>query len=112
MLHVEDRFFQMQGGTIIVREAVERYVPWLVTFLPDDQDTAYYPGFTISTADSEVPHGPTFEAVAAWAFKQPWVSSWETPEAVHTPPPEGAESLDVPADEWADLQHTAFEHNV
>jgi hypothetical protein len=113
-MNTEDKYFQHPNGTIIVRPGDAPY-PWLVTWLPDDQTSGDYPGFTMSSTDGEVPTGPTIEAVVKWAVAQPWANRQPTPAAAPSPsppPPENAAPLNVPADEWADLQHRAFEHHV
>jgi len=89
--------------TIIVRAGSGPY-PSLVTWLPDDENDPGYPGATLSSSEGQVPIGPTVEAVAEWARKQPW--------ATHASPPTLADRLDVPKNEWADLQHQAYEHGV
>jgi hypothetical protein len=82
-------------------------LPWLVTWLPNDEDDPAYPGFTISSTEGDVPIGPTLQAVAEWAAKQPWARRPTDAE-----PPPGASAIDVPSDEWHDLQARAFEHGV
>jgi hypothetical protein len=106
---VPDNYFATQSGTVIVREG-SGPLPWLVTWLPNDENDPAYPGFTITSSVGEVPPGPTVESVANWAARQPWAT--RTPANSEPAPPAEAETLDVPPDEWHDLQETAFEHGV
>jgi hypothetical protein len=99
----QDHTFRNANGTMIVREG-SGPSPWLVTWLPDDENDPGYPGVTLSSTEGQVPYGPTVEAVVEWAAKQPWANQGA--------PPNLAGALDVPKDEWADLQHRAYEHGV
>jgi hypothetical protein len=107
-MSVPDHYFRNANGTIIVREG-NGPLPWLVTWLPDDEADPAYPGFTISSTGGQVPIGPTVRAIWDWATSQPWAN-----RSQHEPtrPPDAAETIDVPAQQWADLQHRAFEHGV
>jgi len=58
----------------------------------------------MSSTLGEVPPGPTVEHVAEWAGRQPWAKRGTTPENV--------ERLDVPTQEWSELQKEAFENHV
>lgn len=103
-LGVPEYQFRNANGSILVREG-SGLLPWLVTWLPDDESDPSYPGVTLSSSEGQVPFGPSVEAMVEWAGRQ----SWANKEAA---PPESAELLDAPADEWAELQRQAFEHHV
>lgn len=102
-----DHYFRHSNGVIIVREPNATAPWWLVTWLPDDVASRNYPGFTISSSDGQVPTGPSVEGLAEWASKQPWATG-----APGSEPEAPAESVEVPAHEWSEVQRRAFEHNL
>jgi hypothetical protein len=108
-LGVPDYYFHNANGTIIVREG-SGPLPWMVTWLPDDHADPAYPGVTLSSTEGQVPIGPSIEAIVEWAGRQPWANRTRQDESA--PGHQLADVLDVPTDEWSDLQDRAFEHGV
>lgn len=106
-----DRYFPNANGGIIVREGGDGR-PWLVTWLPNEETDPAYPGFTMSSTLGEVPKGPTVNDVVTWAGLQPWANRGPGEPPPPPPPPPDAQPLDVPVEEWAELQTKAFEHHV
>jgi hypothetical protein len=108
----EERAYGIKGGTILVRNYPGNAdgSPWLVTWLPDDQSSRNYPGFTVTSDDRVVPVGPTLEDVATWAQQQPFAMG------VEPATPFRAVRFDLLIDDdagraarWAEVQRAAFE---
>jgi hypothetical protein len=95
-----DHSFRSDVATILVRESAPDRPWWLVTWLPHDEGHPSYPGFTLTSTDLSF---PTDEGPLAAAQ---WVDKWAKETAAGRPPSE-ARVLDVPADEWLDVQQKA-----
>jgi hypothetical protein len=72
------------GEVLIHKDAQDR---WLVTWVPDKDNSMDYPGFTITEASAGFPalfgSGADPEALVNWAREQPWATRhfgpWSTP---------------------------------
>jgi hypothetical protein len=96
-----DHHFRNARGSILVREGTVQY-PWLVTWLPDNQEDPNYPGFTLSSTEADFPTDAGPRAAAEWADRQPWAI--DQPLTSPPPAPPDAVPLDVPSDEWSEVR--------
>lgn len=104
-----DRYFRFAGGSVIVREDSAE-APWLLTWLPDDQNDPSYPGFTGSPDLLGFPSGDGVGGILEWAAKQPWARR-AAGEAVETRDDPDAQIMEVPVEEAASLsEQVHMEH--
>jgi len=91
-----DHHFRVPDGSILVRQASE-HSPWLVTWLPDSPSHPGYPGFTLSSTDTDFPTNRGPRGLAEWAAAQPWAQPAQ--KSAPLAETEG-EPIAAPAQEW------------